>query len=114
MCCGCSFPFVHGYCSNIGLGKLFRDDSKMIWRVLPAENFDAGQYAFFGKESLEGLDLGCLEDGGGDGNGGGFSGQEEGLYRLSSVGEEVGIPEPSHPRSGYVCYKLSSRSFLLV
>ncbi|GJM93015.1 hypothetical protein PR202_ga09530 [Eleusine coracana subsp. coracana] len=53
------------------------------------ENFDAGQYAFFGKESLEGLDLGCLEDGSGDGNGGGFSGQEEGLYRLSSVGEEV-------------------------
>ncbi|TVU34989.1 hypothetical protein EJB05_16849 [Eragrostis curvula] len=54
-----------------------------------AENFDAGQYAFFGKDSLEGLDLGCLEDGGGDGNGGGFSGAEEGLYRLSSVGEEI-------------------------
>ncbi|KAL6616125.1 hypothetical protein ACP70R_038395 [Stipagrostis hirtigluma subsp. patula] len=57
-----------------------------------AENFDAGQYAFFGKESLEGLELGCLEEGGGgggDGNGGGFSGPEEGLYRLSSVGEEI-------------------------
>ncbi|KAK3162058.1 hypothetical protein QOZ80_1BG0084800 [Eleusine coracana subsp. coracana] len=54
-----------------------------------SENFDAGQYAFFGKESLEGRDLGCLEDGSGDGNSGGFSGQEEGLYRLSSVGEEV-------------------------
>ncbi|XP_062222572.1 protein PAT1 homolog 1-like [Phragmites australis] len=54
-----------------------------------AENFDAGQYAFFGKESLEGLDIGCLEDGGGDGNGGGFSGPEEGLYRLPSVGEEI-------------------------
>ncbi|KAL6845218.1 hypothetical protein ACP4OV_024713 [Aristida adscensionis] len=54
-----------------------------------AENFDAGQYAFFGKESLEGLELGCLEDGGGDGNGLGFNGPEEGLHRLSSVGEEI-------------------------
>jgi hypothetical protein len=54
-----------------------------------AGNFDAGQYAFFGKEPLEGLELSCLEDGGGDGNGGGFSGPEDGLYRLSSVGEEI-------------------------
>lgn len=61
--------------------------------LLDAGNFDAGQYAFFGKEPLEGLELSCLEDGGGgggDANGGGFSGgAEEGLYRLSSVGEEV-------------------------
>ncbi|KAG2601000.1 hypothetical protein PVAP13_5KG562707 [Panicum virgatum] len=54
-----------------------------------AENFDAGQYAFFGKEPLEGFELGGLENAGGDGNGGGFGGPEEGLYRLSSVGEEV-------------------------
>ncbi|KAG2591960.1 protein PAT1 homolog 1-like isoform X1 [Panicum virgatum] len=54
-----------------------------------AENFDAGQYDFFGKEPLEGFELGGLEDAGGDGNGGGFGGPEEGLYRLSSVGEEV-------------------------
>jgi DNA topoisomerase 2-associated protein PAT1 len=66
-----------------------------------AENFDAGQYAFFGKDSPEGLDLGCLEDGSGDGNGGGYNGPEEGLHRLSSVGEEVWIPEPSRPQSGH-------------
>ncbi|CAL4973848.1 unnamed protein product [Urochloa decumbens] len=54
-----------------------------------AENFDAGQYAFFGKEPLEGFELGGLEDASGDGNGVGFGGPEEGLYRLSSVGEEM-------------------------
>ncbi|KAK1667299.1 hypothetical protein QYE76_055458 [Lolium multiflorum] len=54
-----------------------------------ADSFDAGQYAFFGKEPREGLELGCLEVDGGHGNGGGFSGAEEGLYRLSSVGEEI-------------------------
>ncbi|KAG8055276.1 hypothetical protein GUJ93_ZPchr0001g32903 [Zizania palustris] len=52
-------------------------------------SFDAGQYAFFGKEPLEGLELSCLEDGGGDGNGGRLSGPDEELYRLSSVGEEI-------------------------
>lgn len=54
-----------------------------------ADSFDAGQYAFFGKEPREGLELGCLEVDGGHANGGGFSGAEEGLYRLSSVGEEI-------------------------
>uniref|UniRef100_A0ACD5VRA9 Uncharacterized protein n=1 Tax=Avena sativa TaxID=4498 RepID=A0ACD5VRA9_AVESA len=54
------------------------------------DSFDAGQYAFFGKEPREGLELGCLEVDGAHGNGGGFSGgAEEGLYRLSSVGEEI-------------------------
>jgi DNA topoisomerase 2-associated protein PAT1 len=56
-----------------------------------ADSFDARQYAFFGKEPRDGLELGCLEVDGGHGNGGGFSGAEEGLYRLSSVGEEVRI-----------------------
>uniref|UniRef100_A0A453FLE5 Uncharacterized protein n=2 Tax=Aegilops tauschii subsp. strangulata TaxID=200361 RepID=A0A453FLE5_AEGTS len=61
-----------------------------------ADSFDAGQYAFFGKEPRDGLELGCLEADGGHGNGGGFSGPEDGgLYRLSSVGEEVLIPGPS-------------------
>ncbi|KAM3332776.1 hypothetical protein ACQJBY_028117 [Aegilops geniculata] len=55
-----------------------------------ADSFDAGQYAFFGKEPRDGLELGCLEADGGHGNGGGFSGPEDGgLYRLSSVGEEI-------------------------
>ncbi|KAI4964392.1 hypothetical protein ZWY2020_005861 [Hordeum vulgare] len=54
-----------------------------------ADSFDAGQYAFFGKEPRDGLELGCLEVDGGHGNGGGFSGAENGLYRLSSVGEEI-------------------------
>jgi hypothetical protein len=78
--------------------------------LLDAGNFDAGQYAFFGKEPLEGLELSCLEDGGGDGNGGGFSGPEDGLYRLSSVGEEVRIPEPSfdHVHSCHASCELSS------
>ena len=76
-----------------------------FWDDLPflaAENFDAGQYDFFGKEPLEGFELGGLEDAGGDGNGGGFGGPEEGLYRLSSVGEEVRIREPSCPHSVHV------------
>ncbi|KQK09943.1 protein PAT1 homolog 1 [Brachypodium distachyon] len=54
-----------------------------------ADSFDAGQYAFFGREPHEGVELGCLEVDGGDVNGGGFSGAEDGLYRLSSVGEEI-------------------------
>ncbi|CAM0882878.1 unnamed protein product [Alopecurus aequalis] len=54
-----------------------------------ADSFDAGQYAFFGKEPREGLELDCLEVDGGHGNGGGFNGPEDGLYRLSSVGEEI-------------------------
>jgi len=61
---------------------------------LTAENFDAGQYAFFGKEPLDGFELGGLEEAGSDGNGGGFGGPDEGLYRLNSVGDEVQIPEP--------------------
>ncbi|CAN6226766.1 unnamed protein product [Urochloa humidicola] len=55
---------------------------------ISTENFDARQYALFGKEPLEGFELSGLEDAGGDGNGGGFGGPEEVLYRLSSVGEE--------------------------
>lgn len=69
---------------------------------LAAENFDAGQYAFFGKEPLEGFELGGLEDANGDGNGGGFGGPEEGLYRLSSVGEEVRTRKPSCPHSVHI------------
>lgn len=69
---------------------------------LAAENFDAGQYAFFGKEPLEGFELGGLEEAGSDGNGGGFSGPDEGLYRLNSVGDEVQILEPSYPQSCHI------------
>jgi hypothetical protein len=46
-----------------------------------------------------------LEVDGGHGNGGGFSGAEEGLYRLSSVGEEVTILYICY--AFFVCYELS-------
>ena len=49
-----------------------------------------------------------MENAGGDGNGGGFGGPEEGLYRLSSVGEEVRIREPSCPRSVHVLLAFGS------
>uniref|UniRef100_A0ACD5TF57 Uncharacterized protein n=2 Tax=Avena sativa TaxID=4498 RepID=A0ACD5TF57_AVESA len=57
-----------------------------------AENsrFDAGQYTFFGKTPLEGLELGGLvDDGGLDAYGGGFGGHDDGAYQLSPVGEEI-------------------------
>ena len=40
-----------------------------------------------------------MEEAGSDGNGGGFGGPDEGLYRLNSVGDEVQIPEPSYLQS---------------
>ncbi|XP_062231845.1 protein PAT1 homolog 1-like [Phragmites australis] len=58
-----------------------------------AENsrFDAAQYSFFGKEPMEGSELGgLLEDGGVDGgDGSGFGGPDDGGYQFSSVGEEI-------------------------
>lgn len=59
-----------------------------------AENsrFDSGQYSFFGKAPLEGLELGgsLVDDGGLDGGyGGGFGGHDDGAYQLSPVGEEM-------------------------
>nr|CAB3464755.1 unnamed protein product [Digitaria exilis] len=56
-----------------------------------AENsrFDAAQYSFFGKAPMEGLELGeVLEDGGINGDGGGFGGHDDGGYQFSSMGEE--------------------------
>uniref|UniRef100_A0A0D9YSU9 mRNA decay factor PAT1 domain-containing protein n=1 Tax=Oryza glumipatula TaxID=40148 RepID=A0A0D9YSU9_9ORYZ len=80
---------MRGVESDGGGGAPFSSSSS----AAAPDNFDAAQYSFFGKEPLEGLELSCLEDGGGgggDANGGGFSGgAEEGLYRLSSVGEEI-------------------------
>jgi DNA topoisomerase 2-associated protein PAT1 len=58
----------------------------------PAENsrFDAAQYSFFGKGPMEGPELGgFLEDGGADGDGGGFGGHDDGGYQFSSMGEEI-------------------------
>jgi hypothetical protein len=52
------------------------------------KNFNSGQYTFFWTDSLEGLDFRYLEDGGGDGNGRGFSGHGEGLYLLSALLEK--------------------------
>jgi hypothetical protein len=46
-----------------------------------AENFNSRQYAFFRKNSPEGIDLGYLDDG----NGRGFSGHKEELYLLSAL-----------------------------
>ncbi|KAJ1263602.1 hypothetical protein BS78_09G198400 [Paspalum vaginatum] len=57
-----------------------------------AENsrFDAAQYSFFGKAPMEGQELGgLLEDGGVDGDGGGFGGPDDGGYQFSSMGEEI-------------------------
>ncbi|KAF8719300.1 hypothetical protein HU200_023999 [Digitaria exilis] len=57
-----------------------------------AENsrFDAAQYSFFGKAPMEGLELGeVLEDGGINGDGGGFGGHDDGGYQFSSMGEEI-------------------------
>ncbi|CAL4909034.1 unnamed protein product [Urochloa decumbens] len=57
-----------------------------------AENsrFDAAQYSFFGKAPMEGPELGgFLEDGGADGDGGGFGGHDDGSYQFSSMGEEI-------------------------
>jgi hypothetical protein len=42
------------------------------------------------------------EAGGSDANGGGFSGPDEGLYRLNSVGDEVQIPEPPYLQSCHI------------
>jgi hypothetical protein len=50
-----------------------------------AENFNSRQYAFFGKDSPEGIDLGYLDDGNGDGDGRGFSGHKEELHLLSAL-----------------------------
>jgi hypothetical protein len=49
------------------------------------ENFNSRRYAFFRKDSLEGIDVGYLEDGNGDGDGHGFSGHKEELYLLSAL-----------------------------
>ena len=64
-----------------------------------AENsrFDAAQYTFFGKGPMEGPELGgFLEDGGADGDGGGFGGHDDGGYQFSSMGDEVRLSAPSY------------------
>lgn len=46
---------------------------------------------------MEGLELGeVLEDGGVDGDGGGFGGHDDGGYQFSSMGEEVRLSAPSY------------------
>jgi hypothetical protein len=46
---------------------------------LLVHSFSIGQYAL-GKETHEGLEIGCSEVDGVHGNGGGFSREEDGLY----------------------------------
>uniref|UniRef100_A0A452ZIQ4 Uncharacterized protein n=1 Tax=Aegilops tauschii subsp. strangulata TaxID=200361 RepID=A0A452ZIQ4_AEGTS len=67
-----------------------------------SSRFDSGQYSFFGKAPLEGLELGgsMADDVGLDsGYGGGFGGHDDGAYQLSPVGEEVRLSPTLYPAS---------------